>query len=78
MNNSQSKLSHLVVNKYRDAFKHLGIPQNYPFLSSGYCEELCIYIRSLKERAETSEARLAKIDTLIHAYETTEENIAIH
>ena len=48
-------LKPLVVNKYRDAFKRLGIPQNYPFLSSGYCEELCIFIRDLKEKAEKSQ-----------------------
>jgi len=51
---SHALLAALVVNSYREPLKRLGVPQNYPFLSSGYCEELCIYIRILKERAEAN------------------------
>jgi hypothetical protein len=48
---SEPLLSPLVVSRYEETLKALGVPQKYPFLSSGYCEELCAYIRTLKDHS---------------------------
>lgn len=45
------ELKGLMCRHYEEPWKLLGVPQNYPFLSSGYCEELCLYIKELKAQA---------------------------
>ena len=47
----------LIVWGYEKPLAKIGVPQNYSFLSSGYMEELCNYIRDLQIRAKQEETK---------------------
>ena len=51
----------LVINAYKEAFEELGISDSYPLASSGWCEELCIYIKQLKAESNEDRAKLLEV-----------------